>query len=391
MYRSTQFENSSILDQSSTILISTAKGLSFYVKKELSELGFRNFRATGGGVELTGSFVDCLKCNLHLRTAHHVHFLLSRGNCRNPDDLYKLASAIPWESIIAPDGYVSVVSNVRNESIRDTRFPNMKCKDAIVDRISKKKGRRPDSGPLKDRVVVFVQWLEERCAIFLDTSGEPLTKRGYRFNPYVAPMQESLAAAVVMATDWKHTENLINPMCGSGTLAIESALMYLKRAPGLFRENFGFIHTLAFEKYKHVWNGMRERAEREQKSGKKIQIIASDHDKKAIEVAQENARSANVHEYIEFQHSDFFETTIPSGNGVCIMNPEYGIRLGDSGALETVYSKIGEFFKSKTNNYRNFVFTGNKNLAKKVGLPIKKDQPFLSGKIQCELYEYETE
>ena len=140
------------------------------------------------------------------------------------------------------DGYFSVTSSVHNPAINDSRFANVRCKDAIVDRMKEKCGRRPDTGPDRNRIVIHLYWKGNIGQVFIDTSGEPLSRRGYRMIPLKAPMQETLAAAVVLATGWGRDGNFINPMCGSGTLAIEAALIALQRAPGLLRSNYGFMH-----------------------------------------------------------------------------------------------------------------------------------------------------
>ena len=193
-----------------------------------------------------GRFEDCMKLNLWLRTGHRVLRLVKTFQARHADELYAQVSQIPWEQHIREDGYLSVMSSVENPTIRDTRFASLRCKDAIVDRIKKERDRRPDSGPLCEGVVVFLYWRQNECAIYFDTSGEPLSKRGYRKIPLQAPMQETLAAAVVLAAGWRGDRNFVNPMCGSGTLAIEAALIGLGRAPGLTRGNFAFMHLKEF-------------------------------------------------------------------------------------------------------------------------------------------------
>ncbi|NLE00740.1 MAG: class I SAM-dependent RNA methyltransferase, partial [Fibrobacter sp.] len=333
-----------------------------------------------------GTFSDAMFLNLHLRTAHHVLFQINEFQCDGPDKLYKEIHRMPWETMILSDGYLSVDSNVSHPSIRDSRFANMKAKDAIVDRIQIRKGRRPDSGPEKKGAVVHLYWKDDKCTVYIDTSGEPLSKRGYRKNPYQAPMQETLAAAVIMAGRWKPSEQFINPMCGSGTLAIEAALIGLNRAPGLLREYFSFKHTLFFNR--QIWDEMRAQAKaREVKNTMKI--FASDVNPEALDAAKKNAETAGISSFIEFTLNDFEQTVIPPGGGVIIINPEYGMRMGEESALEDTYRRIGNFFKNKCQGYRGYVFTGNTTLAGKIGLKSGRKIPFQSGKIECRLYEYE--
>jgi putative N6-adenine-specific DNA methylase len=276
---------------------------------------------------------------------------------------------------------------VDTAAVNDTRFANVKTKDAIVDRIREKQGRRPDSGPGRHGAVVHLHWEQERCEVWLDTSGEPLSRRGYRKIPLEAPMQETLAAAVILAAGWDGNGHLVNPMCGSGTLAIEGALIALKRAPGILRQNFGFMHILGFDPSAFE----RQRDELKKAALRKTagRLIATDFRPEAVEAARQNARTAGVEHLIEFQACDFRESTVPEGEGVVILNPEYGERMGDAGKLGDIYKGIGDFFKNRCMGYRGYIFTGNLDLAKQVGLRTKRRMPFYNGPIECRLLEYE--
>ena len=339
------------------------------------------------GVVTEGTMNDAMRLNLYVRTGQHVFLLLKEFPAENPDDLYREASKIAWEEYIGKEGYVCVTSSVDNPSIRDSRYANVKCKDAIVDRISRKLGQRPDSGPERDRTVVFLYWKNGRCSAYLDTSGETLSRRGYRKIPLTAPMQEALAAAVVLAAGWKGTGNFINPMCGSGTLAIEAALIGLNRAPGLLRKNFGFMHLRGFDEER--WAALRDSAIREEKTVLDGRVIATDVDSLAVHAAGENAAAAGVDKCIEFSVCDYPETPVPAGGGLVMLNPEYGERMGMISELETVYKGIGDFFKTRCLGYSGYLFTGNPDLAKKVGLKTKSRKQFFNGAIECRLLEYE--
>jgi putative N6-adenine-specific DNA methylase len=289
--------------------------------------------------------------------------------------------------LIPADEYICVTSSVDNPSIRDSRFANVKCKDAIVDRIREKTGRRPDSGPDRNSVVTNLYWKENDCSLYLDTTGEPLSRRGYRKIPMTAPMQETLAAAVIMASGWDGRDHFINPMCGSGTLAIEAALLGLNRAPGILRSNFGFMHVSGFDR--QFWNDLRSEAKRATKKAIPFRIIATDIKREAIEAARKNAATAGVEQLIEFGVCDYADTAVPDGGGVVILNPEYGARMGRIRELESVYSGIGDFFKQKCRGFTGYIFTGNLDLAKKVGLRSKRRIPFFNSGIECRLLEYE--
>ncbi len=370
-----------------SILITVPKGLAQACADEVKALGYPIIRAGTTGVETEGFYPDTYALNLHLRTAHHVLYMIKYFRCDTPDDLYKNVFSIPWETMISPDEYLSVVSHVDNPTITDSRFANVKCKDAIVDRISRKKGRRPDSGPDRTGVVINLFWKGDVCRIYIDTSGEPLSKRGYRKNPMGAPMQETLAAGVILAAGWKSAEHFVNPMCGSGTLAIEAALMGINKAPGLLRNNFGFMHTMLFNS--EAWTEVRKKAIAAIRRPIQSQIIATDISSDAIDAARQNAENAGVKDCIRFSICEYDQTTIPDGNGIVMINPEYGIRMGNEAELENEYRGLGTFLKHKCQGYRGYIFTGNTTLISKVGLKSKRKIPFYSGQIECRLYEYE--
>ena len=369
------------------IRVTCAKGITPFLKEELILLGFPIISETVAGIETEGTMDDTLRLNLLLRTGHRVLFLLRKFRAENADDLYQKGSNIAWEEYIAGNGYFSVSSSVDNPTIKTPLFANLKLKDAIVDRIRKKSGQRPDSGPEKDRAVLNLYWKNTDCSIYLDTSGEPLSKRNYRKIPMNAPMQETLAAAVIQATAWNGSGHFINPMCGSGTLAIEAALLGLNRASGILRNNFGFMHLKGFNG--SLWKDLRAQAKKETKKSLDFRIIATDISEDAVEAARNNAATAGVEHLIEFDVCDYPDTSIPDGSGIVILNPGYGEREGKSKELESVYKGIGDFFKQKCKGYTGYIFTGNLDLAKKVGLKAKKRVPFFNGPIDCRLLEYE--
>jgi 23S rRNA G2445 N2-methylase RlmL len=377
----------SLWNEKRRILITCARGTPGILAGEIQaqRLPVRSTLETA--VETEGTLADTLRLNLSLRTAQRVLYLFDAFPAVQAEDLYRRLVMLPWEKVIAADGFLSVTSSVNTAAVNDTRFANVKTKDAIVDRIREKHGRRPDSGPGRHGAVVYLHWEQDRCEVWLDTSGEPLSRRGYRKIPLEAPMQETLAAAVILATGWDGKGPLVSPMCGSGTLAIEGALIASRRAPGILRQNFGFMHILgfdpsAFEKQVEEF----KKAARQEAAGR---IIATDIRPEAVEAARQNARTAEVEHLIEFQTCDFRESTVPEGEGIVILNPEYGERMGDAGKLGDIYKGIGDFFKNRCLGYRGYIFTGNLELAKQVGLRTKRRIPFYNGPIECRLLEYE--
>ena len=370
----------------SKIVITCAKGVPPFLKKEILSLGFPVLSEGRAEVETEGSLEDAMRLNLMIRTGQRILFLLESFSARTPDELYKRMSRISWEEYIQEDGYFCVTSSVNNPTIRDSRFANVKCKDAVVDRIKERRGRRPDTGPERDKVVVHLYWRGNLCQVFFDTSGEPLSKRGYRMIPLKAPVQETLAAAVVLATGWTGNGNFINPMCGSGTLAIEGAFVGLDRAPGLLRGNYGFMHLKGFDE--SSWKVLRRKTRAASKDQSNGRIIATDISQQAVEAAKKNAMTAGVERFIEFGVCDFSETPVPNGGGVVLLNPEYGERMGEIERLKEIYKSIGDFFKKRCQGYKGYLFTGNLDLAKKIGLKTKRKIPFYNGPIECRLLEY---
>ena len=236
-----------VFTQTSRIIVTCNKRLAPYLEKEVVELGFKPNRLFQTGLELSGTAQDCIRLNLNLRCASQVLYSLRELVIHNPDELYKKLFLFPWEELIPSDGYISITSNVSHPSINNELFVNVKVKDAIVDRIRKETGKRPDSGSSLDRIVIHVYWKDSHAEVFLDTSGETLAKHGYRKIPGKAPMLEALASATLIATKWDKSSPFINPMCGSGTLAIEAVLLATNRRPGLFRSNYSFMHVINYD------------------------------------------------------------------------------------------------------------------------------------------------
>ncbi|PRD46440.1 THUMP domain-containing class I SAM-dependent RNA methyltransferase [Sphingobacterium haloxyli] len=369
------------------VIITCNRRLSPYLAQEVEALGFDIVRAFNTGVEVNASVNACMRLNLNLRTASQVLYEIKSFHAKNADELYQALVTIAWEELLPFDGYFSVTSNVHNETITTPLFANVKVKDAIVDRIKDKKGVRPNTGPELTQAVIHLHWIADRAEIFLDTSGETLAKHGYRKHPGKAPMLEALAAATIMATQWDGKSSFVNPMCGSGTLAIEAALMAQKRMPGLLRMNYAFMHLIGYDE--EVFFEERRRLKELTDKKNLPHIIASDISDMAIDIAKSNAKTAGVEHLITFEVGDFAKTTIPGESGVIMFNPEYGERLGVHTKLEATYKRIGDFMKQECKGYRGYIFTGNLDLAKKIGLQASRRFEFFNGKLDCRLLQYE--
>jgi putative N6-adenine-specific DNA methylase len=357
------------------------------LEQEVRDLGCVVHASHETGIEVAGNLRDAMRLCLWLRTALHVLYLVGDFPCRTADQLYEATVRMPWEDMIPADGYVTVVSNADTPAIDNTMFASQRTKDGIVDRISRRRGRRPDSGPERDRAVVHLFWKKDRAWLYLGTSGAKLSDRGYRKIPLRAPLRESLAAGLLMAAGYDGRQPLVTPMCGSGTLAVEGAWMALCRAPGLLRQNFGFMHLVGYDPA--AWQSLRQEARQRGRRALPAAVIASDIAEDAVAAARANAAAAGVEGLIRFEVCDFADTPIPDGRGIVIMNPEYGERLGETKALETTYARIGDFLKQKCVGYRGYVFTGNPDLAKKIGLRFSRRIRFYNARIECRLLEYE--
>ncbi len=369
------------------IRVTCAPGLVDYLRREVEELGYTVDSSRPTGLEITAGMHDAMRLNLFLRTAFNVLVLIDIFPCANPDALYKNVRALPWDEMISPDEYLSVVSSVNTPTITDWRFASLKVKDAIVDRVASVAGARPNSGPQRENFVVHLYWNGDDARLFLNTSGRKLADRNYRKMPHKAPMQETLAASVILATGYDGSVPLVNPMSGSGTLAIEAALIASGRPPGLLRDNFGFMHGKGFDS--DTWQSMRRSARKMRNKGTIAPIIATDIDAGAIRAARKNAETAGVHHMIRFDVCDFAETPLPPEKGIVVINPEYGERLGVIAELEKTYRRMGDFFKQRCPGWTGYIFTGNLELSKKVGLRASRRMEFFNAKIDCRLLKYE--
>ena len=233
---------------------------------------------------------------------------------------------------------------------------------------------------------MHLYWQDDKADIFVDTSGETLAKHSYRKIPGKAPMLEALATSTIMATGWDRQSTFINPMCGSGTLAIEAALLATDKHPGLFRMNYGFMHVMGYDE--QVFFAERRKLKDKAKKVTNFKIIATDISADAVDIARKNANTAGVEHLIDFDVCDFADTVVPEEKGVIMFNPEYGERLGVHTKLEGTYARIGDFMKQQCKGYRGYVFTGNPDLAKRIGLAATRRIEFYNGKLDCRLLEY---
>jgi putative N6-adenine-specific DNA methylase len=372
-----------------SITITCHKRVTPYLAAETTALGFAIAETFVTGVKLEGSLNDCIKLNLQLRCGSQVLYSLKRFEANHPDDVYHQVTAFPWEDLLPEGGYFSVTSNVQHETINNSMFANLRVKDAVTDRFRLKKGSRPETGAELKGAVIHLFWKEDQAEIFIDTTGPSLARHGYRKIPGEAPMLEGLASAVIYATRWDRVTPFVNPMCGSGTLAIEAAMIATNRKPGLFRTSYAFMYLKEYddELYRQEDTLLETQVTA---AGKALSIIATDYSERAIDNARKNAIAAGVASLIDFRVCDFADTPVPPGKpGIVIFNPEYGERLGNIAELAATYARMGDFLKQACRGYTGYIFTGNLDLAKKIGLKASRRIEFYNSTIDCRLLEYE--
>jgi putative N6-adenine-specific DNA methylase len=370
------------------VTITCHKRLTPYLAQEVKDLGFEIEDIFVTGLRLKATINDCIRLNLNLRCASQVLYSLKQFEAVDANDIHSNLITLPWEYLLPGDGYFSVTSNVLNPTINNSMFANLRVKDAIVDRLREKTGTRPSTGSDLTGAVIHLFWKNESAEVFIDTSGDSLARHGYRKIPGRAPMLEALASATILATRWDRKSPFVNPMCGSGTVAIEAALIATNTRPGLFRLNYAFMHLTGYDE--NVYLDEMSRLNEQIVDIPGLRIIATDYSDMAIANARKNAIAAGVADLIEFSVCDFEATEVPEGGkGVMFVNPEYGERLGEIEQLEATYARIGDFMKKKCGGYFGYVFTGNLDLAKKIGLKAKRRIEFYTSIIDCRLMEFE--
>lgn len=370
------------------VTITCHKRITPYLEQEVKELGFVIEDSFITGVRIKASINDCIKLNLNLRCASQVLYSLKKFEARNADDVYNNVLGYPWENVLTDEGYFSITSNVHNDTINNSMFANLRVKDGIIDRLREIRGNRPSTGAELKGAVIHLFWKNDDAELFIDTTGDSLARHGYRKIPGLAPMLESLAAATIYATRWDRKSPFVNPMCGSGTVAIEAAMIATNRRPGLFRTNYAFMHLQGYDETVYLKEDALLEEQIVEVPG--LKIIATDYDTRAVENAKKNAIAAGVLNLMDFAVCDFEKTEVPENvPGVFYVNPEYGERLGDIKELEETYARIGDFMKQKCRGYFGYIFTGNMELAKKIGLKANRRIEFYTSTIDCRLLEYE--
>ncbi|MFA7059371.1 MAG: THUMP domain-containing protein [Pedobacter sp.] len=353
---------------------------------ELEALGISEVRSSKGGVAFVTNRAGLYRANLWLRTASRVLVQLAVFPCANPAELYAGVHAIAWLELITPDMTLAVDCSLRDSALTHSGFVALKTKDAIVDRIREECGSRPNVNTTTPDVRVNVHLHKNVCTVSLDSSGESLDRRGYRLERNEAPLRETLAAAIVALTGWDGSIPLVDPMCGSGTIPVEAALMAARIPPGLQR-SFGFQSWLDFDG--RLWDQLLKEGESGIKKLPVGLITGYDKDSRALVLATRNAAKAGFEGQLHFFHAAL-EVFQPEGDkGVVIINPPYGMRMGEEEDLRELYCQIGDIMKKRCRGWTGFVMTGNLELAKYIGLKASRRFVLFNGPIECRLLKYE--
>jgi putative N6-adenine-specific DNA methylase len=365
----------------------TGKGIEQVLEGELQALGIADPAVETGGVRFRGTLADCYRANLWLRTANRILMPLTEFSCDTKESLYEGARALPWPQYLTPDMTLAVDCNLRDSALTHAGFVALKTKDAIVDCLRDHFGRRPNVAPRDPDLRINVHLVRNRCTISLDTSGGSLHQRGYRRERAEAPLKETLAAALVELTGWDGITPLLDPMCGSGTIPIEAALKASGRPPGLLRRDFGFQRWPGY--HPAPWQKLMREAREQILETLPAPIVGSDLSAKALAMARKNAAWAGVGKLVTLNRGDICELAPPPGPGTLLFNPPYGERLGEIEELKSLYRRIGDAMKQKAAGYTAYLFSGNPQLAKFVGLKASRRIVLFNGPIECRLLRYE--
>lgn len=405
-------------DELHQLYITTAKGMEALLLSETQTLlqqspeQAQSAKIQGAGVMLLGSLESAYRLCLGSRIANRVLLPLKSFDAPTPEKLYGGVKSIRWTDHLCAQNTLAVDFNSNRSKITHTKFGALKTKDAIVDQLRSVQGARPSVDPVQPDIRVNVYVHQDHATVYLDLSGDSLHRRGYREKDTGAPLKENLAAAILMLTGWnseRWKENpdfaLYDPMCGSGTLPLEAALIAADIAPGLGRNYFGF---LGWKKHNApLWSQLVQEAT--DKARPKLvpshsptkarrrfpKIIGTDSDFRAIRSALNNLESSSViqiaqaRNLVHFEKKELNLIAPPTPRGILVMNPPYGERLGDEKELVTLYQQLGNIMKQKFKGWEAYLFTGNKELAKSIGLKASRRHILYNGAIECRLLRFD--
>jgi len=364
-----------------------ARGLEPVAVQELKHLGAQEVHPDFTGVHFTGDQALLYRVNLWARTLFRVLVPIHEFSCPSVDRLYQEVQKISWENYLQPYKTLAVHCTGRNPALSHSHFTALQVKNAIVDQQRRTSGQRSSVDVQHPDLLLNLHIQQNRCILSLDSSGTSLHRRGYRQAMGTAPLKETLAAALLDMAGWDANLPFIDPLCGSGTLPLEAGLKALNIAPGLFRPKFGFMSWPDFDA--KLWQSLLTEAQSSQLPELKAPIYGSDRDLNVLAQAQSNAERCGLARHLTITQTELLQLEAPADSGVLICNPPYGERLGDSQELGGLYKTLGDVFKQRFKGWTAFVLTGNKELAKRVGLRASQRIPVFNGSLACTLLKYE--
>jgi putative N6-adenine-specific DNA methylase len=368
---------------SESFFASSPRGLEGLLADELRALGAQDVTVAPGGVEFAGSWETCYAANFHSRIASRVLWRIGGFQYANEEDIYAAARAIPWAKHFSVDNTLRVNLTAIKSPLKSLDFATLRIKDAVCDRFRDDVGSRPNIERLAPDVRVHCFLGHAKGTFYLDTSGEPLFKRGWRRAAVEAPLRENLAAGIVRLTGWKFDEPLFDPMCGGGTLLIEAAAMALNEPPGAGR-NFAFEKLLAFDL--KSWNRVKDG--RPPRNKLRPSLFGGDIEQRAMDSAKKNLMAAGFFDLVKLQRADILRAEAPAPAGVMVANPPYGERLSDADELAAFYPQLGNALKQRFAGWRCHFFTSDLRMAKMIRLSPSRRVPLFNGALECRLFEF---
>ena len=360
------------------------RGLEGVLAQELARLGVERPEPASAGVGFAGEFALGAWVNLTSRIATRVLWQVGEGDYRNEDELYRLARDIPWPRHFAVECTIRVDVRAQRSPLRSLEFAALRVKDAVCDRFRAQLGARPSVDTVAPQVRLWVFLQERRARLYLDLSGEPLYRRGFKRSMVAAPLKENLAAGILMLTGWRPEEPLVDPMCGSGTFLLEAAMAARGIAPGLAR-GFALENLENFDPAQ--WRALRRRAEALRRDVP-LRLWGSDVDPAMVAAARDNLAAAGLEEAVHWQVADVGELVAPAPEGVLVANPPYGVRLDEAQRLAAWYPRLGDALKRHWTGWRAWILTADPELPRAIGLKASRRVPLFNGALECRLLEY---
>ena len=372
------------MEQNFEMIAKTFMGLEPVLAKELTQLGANDVKIGRRMVSFTGDKEMMYRANFQLHTAIRILKPILHFKARSADDVYEEIKKIDWTDFLGDDKTFAVDSVVFSEEFRHSKFVSYKVKDAIVDQFREKTGKRPNISVANPDLRLNIHIAEDLCTLSLDSSGESLHRRGYRQESVEAPLNEVLAAGMILMSGWKGDTDFIDPMCGSGTILIEAALIAKNMAPGLFRKEYAFEKWSDFDAdlFDEIYND--ESQEREYKH----HIYGYDIDIKAVNTAIQNVKAAGLSDVITIRQQDFKDFTQPKEKSIIITNPPYGERISTPDLLGT-YKMIGERLKHQFKGNDAWVLSYREECFDQIGLKPSIKIPLYNGSLECEFRKYQ--